>query len=128
MTEIYLHIVARMADYMATHPYHRSKGVAAYPKFLLPERGVFVNPAPGGGSALPGPAAAAASKAYERYQVQLAQGVETTQRQLQAIDDRWKVYMLPNQSCAQGFTSNSRSISVMHGCCCCCRTRSRLTR
>ena len=23
MTEIYLHIVARMADYMDTHPYHR---------------------------------------------------------------------------------------------------------
>eukprot|EP01048_Picozoa_sp_COSAG05_P003621 COSAG05_NODE_172_length_14980_cov_10.662791_5_plen_581_part_00 len=70
--------------------HYGAKGVAAYPKFLLPERGVFVNPAPGGGSALPGPAAAAASKAYERYQVQLAQGVETTQRQLQAIDDRWK--------------------------------------
>ena len=28
--------------------HYGAKGVAAYPKFLLPERGVFVNPAPGG--------------------------------------------------------------------------------
>ena len=27
MTEIYLHIVARMADYMATHPYYLLDGV-----------------------------------------------------------------------------------------------------
>ena len=27
MTEIYLHIVARMADYMATHPYSCATGV-----------------------------------------------------------------------------------------------------
>ena len=25
MTEIYLHIVARMADYMATHPYRKQQ-------------------------------------------------------------------------------------------------------
>ena len=28
MTEIYLHIVARMADYRATHPYMRLLGMA----------------------------------------------------------------------------------------------------
>ena len=30
MTEIYLHIVARTADYMATHPYAVRRGGAAY--------------------------------------------------------------------------------------------------
>ena len=29
MTEIYLHIVARMADYMATHPYGGAGGITS---------------------------------------------------------------------------------------------------
>ena len=34
MTEIYLHIVARMADYMATHPYTAINGKGATGKAL----------------------------------------------------------------------------------------------
>jgi hypothetical protein len=59
----------------------------AYPKFLMPERGAYVDPSP---RKCQEQATAAGAIAYERYKAQLDAGVEQTTNQLHAIDTRWK--------------------------------------
>jgi hypothetical protein len=57
----------------------------AYPNFLLPERGLHVDPTRTGKKVdvQTGPA-------YSRYQQSLYQGIDQTQKQLSEIDTRWR--------------------------------------
>lgn len=57
----------------------------AYPNFLLPERGLYVDPTKTGKKvdAQTGPA-------YSRYQQDLYKGIGNTQKQLSEIDTRWR--------------------------------------
>ena len=57
----------------------------AYPNFLLPERGLHVNPTKTGKKV-----DAQLAPAYSRYQQDLYKGIDQTQKQLSEIDTRWR--------------------------------------
>ena len=58
---------------------------SAYPNFLLPERGLHVDPTRTGKKV-----DAQSAPAYSRYQQNLYQGIDQTQKQLSEIDTRWR--------------------------------------
>lgn len=57
----------------------------AYPNFLLPERGLYVDPSKTGKKV-----ASQTGPAYSRYQQDLYKGIGQTQKQLSDIDTRWR--------------------------------------